>query len=184
MPPTGVAPMPTDRRVGTATHAVPVLRGRSRRPLYITAAGMPVSHGNAELAVHPVALGCGADPLVPSGVASGDRWAGLPAPCVALRQGVSLRGTGGVNPQLSSASTILGIIAAAVLAGGLAACGARPRSARAARRRSSGLRRLGGGRGIRSAACSARNGAVRWGGLLMAAAGYGLASCSGRVART
>ena len=42
---------------------------------------------------------------------------------MALRQGVSLRGTGGVNPQLSSTSTILGVIAAAVLAGGLAACG-------------------------------------------------------------
>lgn len=27
----------------TATHAVPVLRGRSTRPLYVTAAGMPVS---------------------------------------------------------------------------------------------------------------------------------------------
>jgi hypothetical protein len=72
--------MPTDRRVGTATHAVPVLRGRSARPEYITAAGMPVSHGNAELsAIAPVALGCGADLLVPSGVASGDRWAGLRA---------------------------------------------------------------------------------------------------------
>jgi hypothetical protein len=72
--------MPTDRRVGTATHAVPVLQERSPRPLYITAAGMPVSHGNAELLpVRLVALGCGADLLVPSGVAPGDRWAGLPA---------------------------------------------------------------------------------------------------------
>ena len=40
-----------------------------------------------------------------------------------LRQGVSLRGQGGVNPQLSSTFKILSIIAAAVLAGGLAACG-------------------------------------------------------------
>ena len=30
--------MPTDRQVGTATHAVPVLRGRSARPMHITAA--------------------------------------------------------------------------------------------------------------------------------------------------
>ena len=68
------------KRCRTATHAVPVLRGRSPRPLYITAAGMPDSHGNAELlAVHLVALGGGADLLVPSGVAPGDRWAGLPA---------------------------------------------------------------------------------------------------------
>jgi hypothetical protein len=66
--------MPADCRFGTATHAVPVLWGRSARPLYITAAGMPVSHGNAELlAVRLVALGCGADLLVPSGVAPGDQ---------------------------------------------------------------------------------------------------------------
>jgi hypothetical protein len=72
--------MPAGRRVGTATNAVPVLRGRSARRLYITAAGMPVSRGHAELvAVCLVALGCGADPLVPSGVAPGDRWAGLAA---------------------------------------------------------------------------------------------------------
>ena len=37
---------------------------------------------------------------------------------------------GGVNPQLSSASTILGVIAAAVVAGGLAACGTPSMSAR------------------------------------------------------
>src|SRR5215471_14607357 len=59
---------------------------------------------------------------VPSGVAPGDRY-GPSSPCAALRQGVSLSRTGGVNRQLSSASKILGIIAAAVLAGGLAACG-------------------------------------------------------------
>jgi hypothetical protein len=55
---------------------------------------------------------------------------GPSGPCVALRQGVSLRGTGGVNPQLSSTSTILGVLAAAVLAGGLAACGTPSMSAR------------------------------------------------------
>ena len=32
----------------TATHAVPVLRGRSARPLFVTAAGMPL-HDAAEL---------------------------------------------------------------------------------------------------------------------------------------
>jgi len=35
----------------TATHAVPVLRGRSARPLYITAAGMPVKEA-ADLVIH------------------------------------------------------------------------------------------------------------------------------------
>ena len=35
----------------TATHAVPVLRGRSARPLYITAAGMPVREA-ADLVRH------------------------------------------------------------------------------------------------------------------------------------
>jgi deoxyribonuclease V len=35
----------------TATHAVPVLRGRSARPLYITAAGLPVKEA-ADLVVH------------------------------------------------------------------------------------------------------------------------------------
>jgi hypothetical protein len=72
--------MPTDRQVGTATHAVPVLRGRSARPMHITAAGMPVSTVMRSFwRSTPVALGCGADPLLPSGVAPGDRWAGLPA---------------------------------------------------------------------------------------------------------
>lgn len=48
---------------------------------------------------------------------------GPSGPCVAPGQGVCWMRTGGANLQLSSTSKILGIIAAAVLAGGLAACG-------------------------------------------------------------
>ena len=66
--------MPADCRVGTATHAVPVLRGRSARPLRGAAPGRVLEWGE------------------------------------------------GVNLQLRSTSTVLGVIAAAVLAGGLAAC--------------------------------------------------------------
>lgn len=57
-------------------------------------------------------------------IAPADRWAGGPSgPCVRQRQGVSLRGQGEVNLQLTGTLRALRIIAAAILAGGLAACG-------------------------------------------------------------
>ena len=67
-------------------------------------------------------LGRGADLLVPSAVAPGDRWAAF-RPLRDAAPGRVLEGTGGVNLQLTGTSRALRIIAAAVLAGGLAACG-------------------------------------------------------------
>src|SRR5712691_9452698 len=66
--------------------------------------------------------------FVPSGVPSGDRWAAF-RPLRGAAPGRVLEGQG-VNLQLNSTPRILGIITAAVLAGGLAACSTPSTSAR------------------------------------------------------